>query len=938
MDSEKEPKEATDGKEATSKRADKPREKITPSPLVEAFANALDGCLVPVVSAAEKRARILDLPRKFHESAIRRLMQKRPKRSHDDVDMDADDMETSQADSRKQEKIKLLEKEVQTWDLVRRLLPLRHSEAQTPTSLFDAAVRPLQASSLDIFVKADPVIKERRAVLQWLQTSAASGPDIDELARDLQQNADRGDIIAYGWLHTRSRIKLRKSVTAWPHLLDKQSPGVAASHTSSDGSPLVTHLDPDAATRQDCKLEPQDEFFERAIWLGCFEHLRRGSSLQTIQEWCRERTEMWRAISMSGLLLTADGEERLTETPPASLVLWRRMCLSLARIGGTKDHERAVYGLLSGDISSVERVAKSWDDHLFAHFNALVRSQIDTFLLGLCPPELVSQLAKEFPSMDAMQFHVGLSSVEKRLITTLESQPDIRQEALEPHKALQASLIAKDLENHLYEQARVLMDDAKEDGKSWLQPSGFLWPRAKDESVRDKVFRLKQHDGLRIVSHVCVLVALVRQQDQKEGGSIFHGLSRSDEALETIIAAYTDLLERANLKELIPLYCSVLQPPRRYEVLGWNMIKEKDAARRMSQLKMMSKVGINVLEFVEMLPRLVFEQIETAGGGDAIVAEKLFRIVVAGQTDYRIERVISPGFFAEFQVEVSMTDEQIIRSLEWLLLVEAAWPEVLRIGVKAYKLFYGDMKLLAARRLMERVQFAAILQALSDEDMDAALSDDVDFWVRHLEQSGITSAKPEQVMTDARDYRDLENLAKALDSLEDVGNRMKCLPRLLKRGDSKEKDESNDLMASTGENVWRQLGHDVKVMRERMDPLLKGWLLASIEAGDSELRKLRQRFLPEATLAMVTGLQVAGMGYSRDMLLESMDLATAIAESDSDLAKSLMEAGRMRELVNAFAACSRSLATIKGDKRASVSSSKKLREKGWSRDLWQVTI
>ncbi|PFH63333.1 hypothetical protein XA68_13790 [Ophiocordyceps unilateralis] len=918
MESDKEPKEANGNKENSNKT------RMTPGPLVEAFATALDGCLVPNLSALEKRARILDLPRKFHESAIRQLMQKRPKRSRDgisDVDMDVDDKDNTKADSKEQEKIKLLEKEVQTWDLVRRLLPLRHSVAQTTASLFEAAAKPSQATSLDVFVDADPVVKERRAVLQWLQTTAASGPDIDELARDLQQNADRGDIIAHGWLHTRSRIKLRKSVTAWPHLLDKQSSTVAASHTSSDGSPLVTHLDPDAATRQGCKLEPQDEYFERAIWLGCFEHLRRGSSLQTIREWCHERTEMWRAISMSGLLLPADGKERLTETPPTSLVMWRRMCLSLARNGGTDDYERAVYGLLSGDISSVEQVAKSWDDHLFAHFNALVRTQIDTFLLGLCPPELNSKMARDFPSTDAVQFHVGLDSVEKRLIGTLESQKDTREEALEPHKSLQASLIANDLDSHLYEQARVLTEEANRDEQSRLLPRNILWQpllRGGDGVVEDKFFHLEQHEGLRIVSHICVLMALLRQLDEKESGSRFQlGLSRADDASESIIAAYTDLLERANLKELIPLYCSVLHR-RRYEVLGWNMIKEEDAVRRMSQLKIMSKIGINVLEFVETLAKLVFGQIEN-DDGDTAVEKKAFKIVVPGPPTGRIKRVISANFIAEPLTEISTTDEQIIRSLEWLLLVEAAWPEVLRIGVQAYKLFYRNQRLLAARRLMERVQFDAILLVLNDEDIDAALLDDVDFWARQLEQSGVTNAKPEQVMTNARDYRDLENLAKALDSLEDVASRMKDMQKV----------------PSADSNAWRELGNSTKAMRERMHPLLKEWLLTSIEAGDSELHELRQRFLPEATLAMVNGLHLAGTGLSRDNLLDSMDLATSIAEPDSDLAKSFIEAGRMRELVEAFAACSRALATVKGEKRAA-GTSKKMREMGWARDLWSV--
>ncbi|RCI11441.1 hypothetical protein L249_7333 [Ophiocordyceps polyrhachis-furcata BCC 54312] len=903
MESKREPRNVN-GIQGTSSMA-----KITPGPLVEAFASALDGCIVPNLSATEKRAQILDLPRKFHESAIRRLMQKRPRRSrdgNDDVDMEVDEKDNTKAKSKQQEKVKMLEKEVQLWDLVRRLLPLRYSGSQTASSLFDvtaAQSKPLQASSLDVFVDADPVIKERRAVLQWLQTTAASGPDIDELARDLQQNADRGDIIAHGWLHTRSRIKLRKNITAWPYLLDKQDPSVAASHTNSDGSLLVTHLDPDAATRQVRKLEPQDEYFERAIWLGCFEHLRRGSSLETIRGWCHERTEMWRAISMSGILLSADGKDRLTEVPPKSLVVWRRMCLSLARNGGTDDYERAVYGLLSGDIPSVEKVAKGWDDYLFAHFNALVRSQIDTFLLGLCPPELTSKLAHAFPPTDAIQFRLDLDSAEKRLIATLESQKDTRGDALEPHKALQASLIANDLDRHLYEQARILVEDASNDPQSSLLPLDPLpmrpMMRGKDDFVREKFFRLEQHEGLRIVSHVCVLISLLRQLDEKEGISRFTlKFSGTDSALENIIAAYADFLQRANQKELIPLYCTVLKPPRRYEVLSWNMIKETDASRRMTQLKIMEKLGTSVLDFARTLAKLVFAQIEKSAGH--VAETKPFSIIAPGP---KHELLINPVFGADKgSAEISRMDEQIIRCLEWLFLVDTAWPELLHFGVKAYKFFFESRHLLATRSLMERVQFEAILETLNEEDVDNAMLDSVIFWARYLEQSGITGEKPEQVVTNARDYRDLENLAKALDCLDDVGSAMRNMPGI----------------SPADDKPWRNLGNDIKTMKERMGPLQKGWLLTSIEAGDTELHKLRQSYLPEVILAMLVGMYVAGTNLSRDNLLESMDLAVTIAQSDSDLAKS------------------RALATAKSDKRAAGSSSKRMRQLGWSRGLWSV--
>lgn len=68
-----------------------------------------------------------------------------------------------------------------------------------------------------------------------------------------------------------------------------------------------------------------------------------------------------------------------------------------------------------------------------------------------------------------------------------------------------------------------------------------------------------------------------------------------------------------------------------------------------------------------------------------------------------------------------------------------------------------------------------------------------------------------------------------------------------------------------------------------------------------------------------------------------MELASVIAERNSDLADAFVSAGRMTELVEAFTACSKALAIATGDSKRPVgSASKELRYMGWSRDLWSI--
>lgn len=666
-----------------------PASAATPGPEVEEFANALDACLAPGLSVPEKTARILDLPRKYHENAIRRLAHKRPKRVRDgseDMDMDVDERYHSSVQSEKSDEIKQLEKEVETWDLFRRLLPLRYSSSDAESMRFSpfSASKPTQRDHVGEYLQSDSIALERRAVLQWLQTNAAAGPDIDDVARTLQQNADRGDIIAHGWLHTRSKIKLRKSMTAWPHLLDRQSANVTASHLNADGAPLVTHLDPDVSTRQGRKLEPQDDYFERSIWLGCFRHLRRGSSLEDIREWCQERTELWRAVSMSAMPLSVDDSQGpVTTADPSALALWRRMCFGLARQGGSSDFERAVYGVLAGDISSVEKIAESWDDFLFANYNALLRSQIDTHMLSQCPPGVASNLTQSFSSFDAVEFHGDQDSIEGRLIASIESRPGMEAQAREPNKALQASFIAKQLERHLYEQGLLLTQRANATGKSRLIRKGL---GDGHDVVQQKYFDSSDHSGLRIISHIFVLVALLKRFEGQEHSWMEPGFPPDKRFIqENILASYTDYLRQSKLQELIPLYCSVLDSPRSYEVLAWNVIEEPDASNRLTQLKLIKRAGIDVLAFVERQATLLFDELDHDPASFA--AKSLFHILDDGPPSSRHGRPIKPDFFGEEEDKVDVKDEHVIRSLEWLLTVDETWPQVFSIGTRVYKFF-----------------------------------------------------------------------------------------------------------------------------------------------------------------------------------------------------------------------------------------------------------
>ncbi|SPO04213.1 related to nuclear pore protein [Cephalotrichum gorgonifer] len=898
----------------------------------EFFANALDDCLLERGSSPERRTRILNLVDTYYHYAseqyhnrIRRRKQKARSRSaggQEETDMDVDDVDEQAGSNTSAEEIRNWKQEASTWDLLRRLLPIRYPEIDSRANRSSRLTpRSSHQGLWHEFVGAsDPLVKERKAVLQWLQTGAADGPDINDLVEDLQKNADRGDIIAHGWIHSKSLIKLRKSVGAWPHVLDPSSPEVAQSLLNSSKSPLVTQLDPDSITRQGRKLEPQDEYFERAVWRGCFELLRRGCTPEEIREWCSERTEGWRVVSMSALCLSREDTNIPPEVPPESFSIWRRCCLAASRQGGSDDYERAVYGILSGDLPAVERVCKTWDDFVFAHYNAHLRSQFDSFVSSRCSQEADATIAQQaLPSFDATQNLDDTGKLEKRLVRSLESNSATAAEARDPVKALQGSILANELEQHFFDQGSVLALHMNDKLESKLLPRNDLSGSNVDSR---RYFQPAQSHGVRVAAHVYIILSQLEALYPETTSAISHDTARRD-VQQNAVATYISLLRLSGLHELIPLYCSTLQGPRQYEVLCRNLISIVDEDTRQREMNLIHQAGLDPLKFVKTLAVIQSDAALKLGGGREST-NPVFSILEDVPHSTKYGRPVQPDFFSDDPEQIDPAHEHLIRAVEWLTLAEYAWPEVLSTGTKVYKYFLKQMHLNAARAFSERISFSELLKTRiigpGDDEPEATELSSTGFWAAHLNAMPAFVGTPAQVAADARNFRELEGLVRALDTMETLAS----MAQISREGSAKSPD------------FWPNVGIEAKALSDHMQPLLGGWLLVGIQEGDSELARLRQTYLPETVLAYVSTLHFAGTCLSRDYLLESMELASVVADKNSDIATCFVEARRMKELVESFALCSKALAVTTGEKKASGSSSKKLREAGWSRELWSV--
>lgn len=572
------------------------------------------------------------------------------------------------------------EQEAQTWDLLRRLVHLRFPSPRLAerASKAQSQHRPLHQYSTerevwDKFLETDDLALERKTVLEWLKDTAEdSGQDLDVLVKDLQQNADRGDIIAHGWLHTKAAIKNQKRIHVWPQALDPASPEVQrALVNSTKTDALVTQLDPDAMARQNRNLEAQDEYFERSIWLGCYEMLRRGRPSAEIREWCMERTEVWRAVSMSGLpdeeTKDEDGAESLT-----SSALWRRMCFDLARKSGGDRYERAVYGILSGDISSVEEVCTSWDDFIFVHYNALLRTQFDNYVQQLYPERAI---AGQFGVFDAVQFHGDPKTVGKRLVKSLKTDPRTVNETLQPMKMLQGVLVANDFDHFIYQQGLALSKLANTPGQSNLIPKTHEQPEDRDMK---RYIALDDHDSLRVLTHVLLIFISL--------GLDLGGAFRQT-AIENVIVSYISFLRLAGKEELIPLYCSQLSGNRRCATLCRNLIDVTDPEQRVTQIRLMKELGLDVQEFVKYQSRYLFS--DYPDNSEGYPASGNFSLLEDGTGPNENGKKLRKDFFGDDPEKVDRIDMLFIRSLEWYLLVDGLWSETFLFGTMLYLRFFS---------------------------------------------------------------------------------------------------------------------------------------------------------------------------------------------------------------------------------------------------------
>ena len=243
----------------------------------------------------------------------------------------------------------------------------------------------------------------------------------------------------------------------------------------------------------------------------------------------------------------------------------------------------------------------------------------------------------------------------------------------------------------------------------------------------------------------------------------------------------------------------------------------------------------------------------------------------------------------------------------------------------------------AARALIGRLQF----EQLSLSKSSAILSQAVN--VMDAEQVGIVSARYDRevqariLQKESQSYFDMTLLIRAIEALDHW------------RGVEHQYASKVPRPSSVPSKVRRAF----EEIKEAVEQLLGGVLTESkdgkstvpshrfriadrtpTEDEASDFNTIRTLYIPEILLAYNTVLCTAGHMISREELLTSMDLSTVIANDSTGLAKTFVEARRMKELVRSFAETSKIMLKLNETGKP-----RKEKKKGMGRSLaiWEIS-
>ena len=566
----------------------------------------------------------------------------------------------SSLNTRRAEQIKELrqwQQEADIWDLFRIMLELHpfESDAQALRTEREQDLTKLgpphrytsEHELWERFLLEDDLAREREKIKSWLERTAENQQsDMQGVLEVLEAKAGKGKgLWSSGWMDTREKIKAQKLISNRPMDGASSLPQISR---SDNNELVVPTLDPDAPTRQRRTLEKPDVYFERAMWIACWEMLRRGTDMEKVCKWCEDRKEGWRAVCLGQAMDFTD--------PTLSGAAWRRVCELASQAPNSNEYESAVFGLLGGNMKAVEKVCRSVDDYLYAFYSTNLLRQFDQYLLTSCPdkaaPNGLRRVAGDENDQDPERAEQAIGE----LIQRLRKGPTTKDESAQPMKIVQSYLIADEVGSLIHTIGAAIGETSTLHGTDnilFLRGEGI----AVDTLSLPELEVALTPQTLRIVTHMAILYGVL-SPEQLEGDELHDD--------ENVLVAYIQFLRAEGKRDNIPVYAARLQRERCISVLSQTLQDVSDAREQREYLALLHEYDIDVVATTDQHLNWVLERTlgkETNGHALSILER-------TGDTKLYPGRRIKVDFLPE---ETDDEDDAIVHSLSWFRLNKGGW-------------------------------------------------------------------------------------------------------------------------------------------------------------------------------------------------------------------------------------------------------------------------
>ncbi|KAF2198274.1 hypothetical protein GQ43DRAFT_169155 [Delitschia confertaspora ATCC 74209] len=854
-----------------------------------------------------------------------------------------------------------------TWDLLRIIIEHYHPEPgtdvedQNKESLKKTGEEYRHTQNTDIwnrFILKDDHAKEKTLILRWLeQTAEKSESDIPSITEELEKESGKDtNTWAAGWLDTRSKIKQEKRLRGSAGPLGMDSRPIASSDRTET---LVCQLDPDAAPRQGRTLEKADEYYERALWMVCYEMVRRGKSWEEISEWCKGKNESWRAISLcAGYDTQPAGVPNLSG--PSVGYLFRRVSYFNAK-AARYHYERALYGLMSGDVRSVESVCRTWDDHLYARYNALLLSRFDSYLAENYPDQVPATLARKFVFQDIVASVGPWEESAPRTIDSLKEHKPTAAQAHSPLKLIQGSLIGRNIEELLVNVGAAIFEMTRKDSRHVnliVDPNGIRKDSIKLDPPVDKCCRALASDphALRIAVHIIIILRQGLRLDaiKDSSGSL---------AMDNVIAAYIEMLRLSRRIDMIPLYAAQFSTEaRQHHCLGRILPDIKNSDDQKDFLRLMEECGLDPVDAVSENYQCV---LKASGLLDGIMrpVDRYVMLEPTKESDWLWPgKRIKKNFF-DFSTNVK--EDAVLDCMEWYRHLQRFRGPTFLALTDAVKHLLLHGRLGAALKLTRSMSVEVMsLQKTKDYcgysfDFTIPGTEEQDREALAEEQAKVNRDKritisEEQHMQEvqhfrqiSQSYHDLEKLCTLIELFskwraeEDKLIQMKATNAKPSTKNVRELFEAIDMLTESLLSGLLQVSSDGGIPFNEIDSVqAEDPAHAAVMAREHlEFSTLIHAYIPEIVLAYISVAQACSFFATRETAVKAMEMANTIAEENRKWLRTVFKRdGRMKELVEMLARASLGMVRLSEIEPGKAAGVKRRGSKGETVRIWDVNV